>query len=481
MKSGMKLKKLLKDLPVEEVVGSKDLEICGIYNHSRLVAPKGLFIAKRGTVYDGNEYIFDAILAGAVAVVTDIKNPFLQNVTQIIVSDISLTEALLAQKFYGNPTDTLCLTGVTGTNGKTTTTHILQHILSPEICGFLGTVGVRIGEVSYKNAMTTPDCVTLHKYFREMTAANLTHCVLEVSSHAIDQKRIRNLSFAYGIYTNLSSEHLDYHGTMEEYAKTKRAFFAQVTKGIALNIDDSWAAYMRCAMQCPVYTYGMVPDAQFCAKNIETTIDQTHFALHHPKGVQPICLPLIGEANVYNALGAIVIAYAQGIEMETIAARLHTVPPVEGRLQRITHPKGCHVFVDYAHTEDALYRALSLLSTVGTGRIMTLFGCGGERDRQKRPKMARVAESFSDLVIVTHDNPRKEDPMSIITEICEGFLQTNHVVIEDRKEAIMKAIELAGADDIILIAGKGHETEQIFDTQSFLFSDAKVAEEICLM
>lgn len=474
----MKLKKLLKDLPVDEVVGSKDLDISGIYNHSGTVAPKGLFIARRGARFDGNEYIFDAILSGAVAVVTDIKNPFLQQVTQIVTKDIQELENQLVRRFYGDVTKDFSLIGITGTNGKTTTGHILYHLLGVDTTGFIGTLGCQFQEERYPCNTTTPDYLTLHKRLCQMQSEKCTACALEVSSHAIHQNRIKGVSFDYGIFTNLTPEHLDYHNTTEEYARVKRSFFNQVTQCTALNIEDSWAPYMRVAMQSDVLTYGLTM-GDFHTDNIRTSLRGTRFTLCYPGGELEVESPLLGEINIYNLLASLCILYAKGIDIKELLPRIRELPSVPGRLQPIRHPKGCQIFVDYAHTEDALYRTLQLLSKLCDGRIITIFGCGGERDQKKRPKMARVAESFSDAVIVTHDNPRREDPMVIIEEICAGFLQNHYAVIEDRKEAIRYAIEEAGPKDLILIAGKGHESEQIFENQSFILNDAEVATSIC--
>ncbi len=468
----MKLKKLIDGLDIKVVKGSKEIEIAGISNHSKEVGPGFLYIAKRGHSHDGNQYVNDAILAGAIAILSDLYNPFLEGVTQLIAKDTQAIEATLAAKFYDNPHEKLFLVGITGTNGKTTTSYLVRHILGE--AGLMGTIECIIGEHRIKSDLTTPDCITCYKRLKEMCSAKLPAAVMEVSSHALAQNRVEGILFDVVLFTNLTPEHLDYHENMEVYAKEKRKLFSKLKKGgvAIVNGDDRF-------IECESITYAIDAPADFRATAIEMDLSGSRFILQFQGEKIPIEIPLMGRFNVYNVLAAIAVAHVRGIGMKEISDRLKTFQPVLGRLQKVPSKKGTHVFVDFAHKPDALENVLRTLEELKQGRIITVFGCGGNRDREKRPKMAAIAENYSDVVIVTSDNPRNEDPEEIIREIQKGFTKKSYVIEIDRKKAIGMGLALLEKGDILLIAGKGHETNQIFANRTIFFDDALITQELC--
>ena len=359
--------------------------------------------------------------------------------------------------------------GITGTNGKTTTAYLIKHVLGE--AGLMGTIECIIGDHRIKSALTTPDCITCYKRLKEISSAQLPAAVMEVSSHALSQNRVEGILYDVALFTNLTPEHLDYHKDMESYAAEKRKLFSKLKKGgvAIVNSDDAYADSFPKDI-----TYGIEKEADFQATDIELTMSGSRFKV---KG-EEFFLPLMGRFNIYNALAAIVVAHVRGISMETVRARLKSFQPVLGRLQKVAAKKGTHVFVDFAHKPDALENVLKTLQEIKQGRLITLFGCGGNRDREKRPKMAEIAERYSDFVIVTSDNPRNEEPEEIIQEIKKGFCQKNYQIEVDRKKAIALALSFLQKGDVLLIAGKGHETTQIFANRTLFFDDAIVAREL---
>ncbi len=476
MRSTIKLKKLIDALDIKVAKGSKDIEITGLSSNSKQVGPGFLYIAKRGKLHDGNQYVSDAIQAGAVAILSDLFNPFLEGVTQLITSDTTKIEALLAAKFYDYPHEKLFLVGITGTSGKTTTSYLIHHLFKHS--GLIGTIESIIGDHRIKSDLTTPDCVTCYKLLKEMCSAKLSSAVMEVTSHALSQNRVDGILFDVALFTNLTPEHLDYHSSMEAYAKEKAKLFSRLKKNGAaiLNADDPWAAHMK--TNHSIITYGIEKEADFRAEEIQMDLSGTKFTLHYRGKMENIKLPLIGKFNVYNALGAIAAADFKGIEMSEIKKQVASFKSVAGRLQSVPCKEGSYVFVDFSHKTDALRNVLQTLDQLRKGRIITIFGCGGNRDKEKRPQMARVAEEYSDIVIVTTDNPRNEDPDEIIREIQKGFLKKNYLIESCRKKAIEKGLSLLEKGDTLLIAGKGHETNQIFRERSIFFDDVQVAREL---
>ncbi|MFA6914809.1 MAG: UDP-N-acetylmuramoyl-L-alanyl-D-glutamate--2,6-diaminopimelate ligase [Parachlamydiales bacterium] len=483
----MKLKKILKNIPHVLVKGSKEVEITGLCSDSRYVAPGNLFVAKKGISLDGTQYVPEAIDAGAVAILTDLFNPVLRNAVQIIASDVAALEPLLAAEYYKQPDSSLFITGITGTNGKTTSSYMVKHFLDAlqKPCGMIGTIECLIGSTSYKSGFTTPDIITNFKLLKEMVASGCQAVVMEVSSHGLEQKRVEQIEFDVGIFTNLSAEHLDYHLTMESYAKAKKKLFQNLNSGdkpkwAVINNDDAHAEFMREGCKAEVITYGLFPPADITAKDIEYSTTGIKGTLAYKNKLEPFELPFIGLHNIYNLLAATSTAICAGYSLEEIAPLAKTINPVQGRLERVPNPLDLQIYVDFAHKDIALRTVLQALRKSVQGRIITVFGCGGNRDKLKRPRMAKVCEELSDFTIVTSDNPRNEPPEEIIHQILEGFTTLDKVTVEvDRTNAIRHAIEMASPGDAILIAGKGHETQQIFAHSTIPFDDREVAYSIC--
>lgn len=468
------LKNLLKGIDAE-VKGSKEIEIRVVSANSKSVGPGCLFIAKK------SKYIPEAIQGGAAAIVTDLYDPFLENVVQVITPDIEKAEISIGQAFYDAPAEKLKLIGITGTNGKTTTSYLIKHLLDP--CGLVGTIEWIAGSKVFPSTHTTPDYLTNLKLFHEMIAQGCTSCVMEVSSHALSQGRVRDIPFDTAIFTNLTQDHLDYHQTMHEYAQAKAVLFSMLSSDATAiyNIDDPAHEIMLFSCKARKISYGLSPKAELYADNITLSAESTRFDVAYQGRKVSIATPLIGRFNVYNLLASIAAGLSASIPLEEMAEKLKTFSRVPGRLERVLNPKGLHIFVDYAHTDDALKNVLETLNEFKSGRLITVFGCGGNRDRAKRPKMAAVAEAMSDFVIVTTDNPRQEDPEEIIREITAGFQNKSRYTIDlNRSAAIAKAIQMATSKDIVLIAGKGHETYQIFSEKTITFDDRQVALEATL-
>ncbi len=469
----MKLKQLFKEIDVTWK-GSKETDITSMTSNSKSVAPGTLFIARRGKTGDGHRFIAEAISAGALAILTDTYDPFL-SVTQVIHPDVNSLEVLLAKRFYHDPAQKLSIFGVTGTSGKTTTTFLMKYLFDQ--CGLIGTVSWMTGKKVLPASLTTPDFLTLMQLFHEMNSEGCKSVVMEVSSHAIDQGRVKEIEFAAAIYTNLSQDHLDYHHTMEEYAEVKSRLFAHAGISI-INGDDPWAPVMISKAK-KLLRYGLNREFELFASDLQLTSKGMTFNIHWKQETVSFNTVLIGRFNVYNILAATALALSQGMSLQLIAKKLESFSGVPGRLERVVNPKNLQVFVDYSHKPDALKNVLQTLSELKKGRLITIFGCGGDRDVQKRPQMASISENFSDLTIVTNDNPRSEDPVEIAKQVISGFQKKAYLVELDRKKAIQQALQLAKPDDIILIAGKGHETYQIFSSQTIPFDDREVVKEAC--
>lgn len=482
----VKLRQLLATLPQVEVRGNKDVDIVGVANHSQTVGPGFLFIARRGRVFDANAFVPEAVRAGAVALVSDTFDPSLKGITQIISPHVEQVEAALVHAFWGNPTKDLSVIGITGTSGKTTTSYLLRHIFerSSIPCGLIGSIEYAYGSMHYEAKRTTPDIVTLVKLLAKMNKEQVKTCVMEVTSHACTQKRIEGIHFKGGIFTNLSHEHLDYHMSMEEYAKAKKLFFDRLSKEkesfAVVNKDDAWHSFMVQDFVHPVFSYSMEdPSADFFAHSVSFNKEKMVCTIEAFHRTYILETPVIGRFNVMNILAAVAAAYASGVSIEKSVEAISSFLGAPGRLERVPNELGITAVVDFAHKEAALRHVLRTLREVSLGSIITVFGCGGDRDRLKRPLMARAAEELSDAVIVTLDNPRSEEPKEIIKEICKGFQGKEWMAIEDRREAIAKACSMAQPNDIVLIAGKGHETVQIFHQQSYPFDDKVEIRTAC--
>lgn len=482
----MKLKKLIKDIPFKTIKGPSlkvlnEVEITGLTSNSKLVCPGHLFIAKTGTRDDGVHYIPEAILAGANAILTDIYDPSFPGVVQLIHPDVKGIEPKLAAQFYENPSLELFMVGVTGTNGKTTTTFMVKHLLDafePK-CGLIGTIEYIIGESRYPATRTTPDVISNHKMLRDMITHGSKSAVMEVTSHGLHQNRVAYIEFDTAVFTNLTPEHLDYHPSMEAYAAVKRELFLGLKpeKTALFNADSEWTPFMKEGCRARVLTYGLESPADFKGENVHLSAKGTTFDLLFEGKKYAVFTPMVGRFNVYNTLAAIGVLTTKGIELEAILEALSRFSGVPGRLEPVPNPDNRKIFVDFAHTQDALKNVIETLRELTTGKIWVVFGCGGERDRVKRPHMARTVEIYADYAIVTNDNPRSEDPEQIIAEVVKGFTESRYEVIPDRKSAIEAVLKRAGKEDIILIAGKGHEPYQIFAHKTVEFDDRKVALE----
>ena len=395
----MKLKKLLKSLPITAVKGSKDIDITGICSHSKLVIPGNLFVARSGTQDDGTRYIPEAIAAGAVAIATDIYDPSLRDVTQIISPDVNKLEGDLAAEFYRYPSQELFLVGITGTNGKTTSTFLVKHILDSigEPCGLIGTIENIIGTSRYAANLSTPDVITNQKILREMVAQGCKAAVMEVTSHALEQQRTRHLSFEIAAFTNLTQDHLDYHVTMERYAAAKAKFFDpeyHSPKVAVVNHDDPWHSKVLEKYKGEVISFGMSTEATLSAHNIKFEMGKSHFEAHFGGKSAPFQTPLVGRFNLYNCLTAIGIGLAHGLSLEQLQPLIASAPSVSGRLQPVSNARDLHIYVDYAHTPDSLKQVLTCLRELKRGKIITVFGCGGDRDRTNAPSWEALCRSF---------------------------------------------------------------------------------------
>lgn len=479
----MRLEELLKPIKPLKVAGSVDREITSLAYDSRKVQPGTLFVAMKGEKSDGAEFIPNAVAAGAAAVISENEvSP--ASATGVWVKDTREALADLAAHFYGQPAAELKLAGVTGTNGKTTTAFLIKHICEHFLwrCGLIGTVQYEIGERVIPASRTTPESLEVHKLLREMVDAGCKAAAMEVSSHALVQDRVRGVEFDVAVFTNLTQDHLDYHRTMEAYFQAKANLFTGLpmqTKSAkaVINTDDGYGQRLvqMLGETVPVVTFGQGVRANFRASNIRIDFNGTSYQLDANGKSYLVRLPLIGAFNVYNSLAAIAAAWVLNINVRQSLLALADAPPVPGRLQPVPGHRAFKVFVDYAHTDDALLNVIKTCRELKPERLIVVFGCGGNRDRSKRPKMGAVVNANADFAIVTSDNPRTEDPKAIIDDIIPAMPGRRYEVVLDRREAIYRAIELAKDRDIVLIAGKGHETYQEFADGTIPFNDTAIA------
>jgi UDP-N-acetylmuramoyl-L-alanyl-D-glutamate--2,6-diaminopimelate ligase len=458
-----------------------DVEVRGITDDSRSVEPGNLFCAWSGTAQDSHQHVAGAGERGAAAALVE-RHIADAPLPQLVARNGRRAAAVAASSIYGDPQQRLRIVGVTGTNGKTTTVWVLRHMLARRTpCASLGTLGAILGDGSIlpgSEGLTTPGPVQLARTLRLMVDGGVDTLAMEVSSHALDQGRVHTLRFDTAVFTNLSRDHLDYHGTLEAYSAAKRSFVRLLAPGgcAVINADDQ--AWHGLAEEAPrALTFGSDSAAMVQATDIRLSAAGVTFELRTADGVAEAHLPLPGAFNVQNALGAAAACLSLGFTLQETVSALATVPQVPGRLERIAATP-CAVLRDYAHTPDALERVLAALRPLTTGRIITVFGAGGDRDSGKRPLMGEVAERLSDVAIVTSDNPRTEEPGRIIDDIVAGMSGGGHVRIEDRRAAIAHALELAQAEDIVLLAGKGHETYQIIGTEKLSFDERAVVGEL---
>ncbi len=489
------LRCLLQGLEGCQVLGNVEIPVTGLAYHSREVVPGGAFVALKGHRTDGHLFLEASLRQGARVIVTEQETDPPPGVTVVRVPQARLALAHLSAAFYDHPSRELTLVGITGTNGKTSTTYLLEAILDAagHRVGVVGTVNYRMGEKRWPAPVTTPESLDLQKLLREMRRHGVSHVFLEVSSHALDLRRVDRASFAAGVFTNLSQDHLDYHRDLDDYFAAKARLFTEIlsnggpARGLAvLNLDDPRGEALKDKVSGPVLTYGCHPDSQVRPLACGFRRDGLSVRLATPAGEMEINSRLVGSFNLSNILAAAATALGLGLDPQAVARGIENLSGVPGRLERFGPPEGPAVFVDYAHTPAALAQALEALEALNFDRLITVFGCGGDRDRTKRPLMGRAAAAGSHLAIVTSDNPRTEDPEAIIRQIEPGLRagglspltaaavrrgETGYLVLPDRQEAIREAVALARPNDAVLVAGKGHENYQIWGTERRHFDD----------
>ncbi len=480
------LPELLRCLPlVYSPTRIPEIEVTGIVEDSRLVQAGNLFVARGGTHTDGAKHLDQARARGAIAVVTAAAIPGC-TLAQIMVPDPGAALSLLANRFFGNPSRQVRTLGVTGTNGKTTTTYLIRHVLNHFSirCGMVGTVEIDDGRSRYESSMTTPAAIEVAQLLATMRSNACQACAMETSSHSMHQGRVAGVKFAGAAFTNLTGDHLDYHKTMEGYAAAKAQLFESLdeTAVAAINADDPWAARMVRGCKARLMPFGFGDSAKYRAKDMKITAAGSTFILHTPDGQARIDLKLIGKHNIENALAAAaLLGEVFKLNVHQLAAGLKDAAGAPGRLQTVRAGQPFTVLVDYAHTDDALKNVLTALRPLTRGRLRVLFGCGGDRDATKRPRMAKIAEQLADAIYVTSDNPRTEDPQKILDQVVAGFtnpVQRPLVVEIDRRRAIEQILGDAEPQDIVLIAGKGHENYQIIGTTKHHFDDVEECKKI---
>ncbi len=480
----MKLYEILKGIEHEVLVGDLNLEVCNITWDSRNVDRNSLFIAVKNRNIDRHDFIFDAIDNGAIALVVEYEIANIpEDITVIKVKEAKKSMANIAENYYGNPMEKLKTIGVTGTNGKTSVTYFISKILEDfQIkCGIIGTIENTVaGQRMQTNKLnpTTPDSIELQGSLAEMLCYGATHAAMEVTSSALSQDRVYGCEFDIGIFTNLTQDHLEEHGTMENYKNAKLKLFGMCKKGV-INIDDVTAVEIMDTANCDLVTYGIENDCDFRATNIQYTNSGVNFNLVHNDETKEVKLNVPGKFSVYNALAAIGSCYCLGLNLDDIIKGVKAISGVPGRFQTIPNSKGILTIVDYAHSPDGLENILTSVKEITKGKVILVFGCGGDRDAGKRPIMGEIAGKYSNYCIITSDNPRKEEPSLIINDIEVGMAKTNcsYEKIEDRKQAIFKALHITEVGDTVIIAGKGHENYQILKTETTHFSDEEVVKE----
>jgi UDP-N-acetylmuramyl-tripeptide synthetase len=501
----MKLGRLLKSIPVVRFDGRKDEVIQSIHYDSRAVTPGGLFVAIEGHRLNGHEYIEEAVEKGAVAVITAHEWSTQSVLSVIQVKDTRLSLAAIASAFYGNPHRDVCMIGITGTNGKTTTAYLIESILNVAgvETGVIGTINYRFGGKRFPNPVTTPESLDLMRLLRQMADKKATHVILEVSSHGLDLHRVAYCEFDVGVFTNLSRDHLDYHHDMDTYWRCKKELcIGRLGVGskhgratAVVNWDDPRGKELYAEVSVPCLRVGFTAECEIHGQDVKLGIDHVSGSVRTPQGAFVFTSPMVGTHNAYNILTATGVAIALGLPLETIRQGIEALEGVPGRLEAVPNDLGLFIFVDYAHTPDALENVLGVLRSLTPGRLITVFGCGGDRDREKRPMMGEAAGRLSDLAVLTSDNPRTETPEAILADIVkgtaaaqshqydpdelkEGFEGAGYVVVPDRKAAIALALGAARSGDTVVIAGKGHESYQILGRTTIPFDDREEAQKV---
>jgi len=481
----MTLSEILQGVAVVSFEGERSMEISGLAYSSADVRPGFLFAAWKGALRDGMEFLDDAARRGAAAVLSDRPRPEGLNLTWIRVFDPREALALCAANFYGRPSSGLKIVGLTGTKGKTTTAYILESILRRAglSVGVIGTITHRRPGFEIKAARTTPESVDLQRMLREMVDGGVTHCVMEVSSHSLELRRVAGIGFDVAVFTNLAGEHLDFHHSMEDYfAAKKKLFFLNTKKRTAVvNQDDPWGRRLISELPMTTVTYGLEPAALVRAERPKFSGAGIEALVKYPGGQLNLVSSLAGRHNLSNLLAAFAAALALGVPVSAIKEGIAELGQIPGRFEKVENSLGFHVIVDYAHTDASLQSLLETVRDLRPGKIILVFGAGGDRDRAKRPRMGEVAARNADWIILTNDNPRTEPPAKIIAEIEAGITAAggkNYEIVPNRRAAIAKALALAGKGDFVVLAGKGHETTQTTGTETAVFNDVEVARDI---
>lgn len=478
----MKLRELIKNLSIIEMNADAELEISGVSYDSRKTEKGDMFVAIRGFEADGHKFIPKAVENGAAVILCEEKPSC--DIPYVLVSDSRYGLAIVSRDFFGDPASEMTMIGITGTSGKTSSSYLIKHMLESKLdakVGLIGTNGNMIGDEFLHTEHTTPESYELHKLFRHMADSGCTHVVMEVSSHSLTLERVAGIHFDVALYTNLSQDHLDFHGTMEEYAAAKRKLFSMCSLG-CFNLDDAWADFMRDGASCRTMTFSTEKnEADLVAKDIRLTADGVRFASVSGDEISMTKLGIPGMFSVYNALGTMSVGLALGLSLADCSDAMSSAKGVKGRLEIVPTGRDFSVVIDYSHKPDALEKVLKTLKPVTLGRLIALFGCGGDRDKLKRPIMGRIAADNADLVVVTSDNPRTEDPDEIIREIVAGMKdkRTPTKVICDRREAIAWAIDNAAPGDVLLLAGKGHEDYQVVGHEKHHMDEREIVAD-CL-
>jgi len=480
----MKLHDLVASLHDFQAMPTVNPQVTSIEMDSRLVSNGSLFVCIKGYTVDGHDYVAQAVANGAVAIVA--QDDIELDVPVIKVRDTMRALAILANTFYDNPTAKMQMIGITGTNGKTSVSHLIAQIMQKagKNTGIIGTLGMKINDKTFPTKNTTPDSLTLQKMFTQMLAQAVTTTVMEVSSHALHIGRIHGSQYDIAVFTNLTQDHLDYHKTMDAYRQAKSLLFSQLgnayngqrPKYAILNVDDAATTEYIAATQGIVITYGINNVADIMACDIKTSSNGTEFTLVTTLGKKRIQMGLVGKFNIYNILATIGATLAAGLTLDFIASAVSDLKGVPGRFELVNAGQDFNVIVDYAHTPDSLENVLKTIKEFTEGQIYCIVGCGGDRDKTKRPIMAKIASSLADFAIFTSDNPRTEDPATILAHMQAGTKQNNHQAIIDRKAAIEFAIGKAKPGDVVLIAGKGHENYQIIGEKVLDFDDRIMAQ-----
>ncbi len=482
----MKIEDLLCGVATVQLHRKGQEEIAGIAYSSRAVEPGFLFAALRGEKNDGFHFIPEAISKGAAAVLSERPMPSEYDINWIQVQDARKSLALCSANFFRHPSRLLKVVGITGTKGKTTITYIIENILKTAKFkpGVIGTISYRGPGLSVTAERTTPEAPDLQKLMQNMVTHNATHCVMEVSSHSLDLDRVTGIDFDVAVFTNLSGEHLDYHQTMEKYFEAKKKLFflpSQKKTTAVVNTDNTWGKKLIEDLHMGAITYGLDPRALIRAEEFDLSEKGIELVIKHPGGKLKISSPLLGRPNLYNILAAAASALVLKVPETAIAEGMASLGGIPGRFEKIPNARGLHIFVDYAHNDDALRQLLETAKELARKKTIVVFGAGGDRDKSKRSRMGEAAGRLADYSIITSDNPRTEDPLAIIAEIERGMKKSGskqYEIIPDRKEAITRALSIGQAGDYILVAGKGHEDYQILKDRTIHFSDTEVIREL---